>query len=70
MKSLEEIYIANGQDPALASKSGALEYDKKFGCMVWTPAQLLAEPEVKRTVLNIQIIITANPQGFLAGMLA
>ena len=60
MKSLEELYIANGQDPGLAFKSGSLEYDERFGGMVWTPAEFLVEAK-KLTVLNIQIIFTVSP---------
>ena len=38
MKSLQEIYAVNGQDPSLAFRSGALERDEKFRGLVWIPA--------------------------------
>lgn len=46
MKSLEEIYYANGQNPELAYKSGKLEYDDRYGCMVWIPAEFLVKEEL------------------------
>ena len=43
MKTLTEIYAINGQDPGLAFKSGQLEFDDRFGCLVWTPPEFVQD---------------------------
>jgi hypothetical protein len=43
MKSLEGIFLANGQRPWMAFKSGKLKFDDRYGCLIWTPAEILVE---------------------------
>ncbi len=37
MKSLQEILKANGQNPNQAYQTGKFEFDRKAGCLVYSP---------------------------------